>query len=212
MRICAWSMLRVMLTIACLLLKGGVAKTTTAAALAEAASEIDPTTTAYDTDPMGGLQRWRALAEAAGKPFAFNVIGYASPDINKRYGSLSQGVGVGILDAPPPGALAVAKAVADLADIIVMPCPAKLAELDRVSGTLENIPHGKKVYAAITLVSNEMDRQLSRETLERMGVTVLDTELRTSTKVSRNYGLAPRGPLLSYGRDLLAEITKRATS
>ncbi|MGH3612686.1 MAG: AAA family ATPase [Pseudonocardia sp.] len=206
------------LVIAVALLKGGVGKTTTSVALAEAASVAGPVTL-VDTDPMGAALRWSVLAEEAGKPLHAAVIGYPHADLARRLGPLTRDSAVVIIDAPPPGAVKIATAAIATAAIVVMPTPARMADLDRVQATLAIArENGRRAFATLTFARNvETDERrtnaeiAARAALTSWGVEVLDTALPTRVTVSNNYGTRPRGALARYGEELLDEITKRAT-
>ncbi len=118
------------------LLKGGVGKTTTAVALAEAATVAGPVTL-VDTDPMGAAVRWSVLAEESGRPLEAAVIGHPSASLGKCLGMLARDSAVVVIDAPPPGALAIAQAANQAASIVIVPIPARMADLDRVPATLD---------------------------------------------------------------------------
>lgn len=205
------------LVISVALLKGGVGKTTTAIALAEAATVAGPVTV-VDTDPMGAAVRWSVLAEEAGKPLAASVVGYPHADLGRRLAALTQGASVVVIDAPPPGALAIARAAIEAASIVIMPTPARMADLDRILPTMETVRKaGRWAIAVMTFVRDvdSDDRRTNaeiaaRSALASWGVEVLDTVLPPRIAIANNYGKRPTGALARYGTDLLNEITQRA--
>lgn len=206
------------LVIAVALLKGGVGKTTTSVALADAASVAGPVTL-VDTDPMGAAVRWSVLAEEAGKPLRATVVGYPHADLDRRLSALATDSAVVIIDAPPPGAVKIATAAIAAADITVIPAPARMADLDRVPATLAIVTeHQRRAFAVMTFARNvDSDERrtnsevAARAALTSWGVEVLDTALPPRITVANNYGARPRGALAKFGADLLDEITKRAT-
>ncbi|WP_329287794.1 nucleotide-binding protein [Streptomyces sp. NBC_00691] len=199
-------------TVAVVVLKGGAGKTMTALALAEAAAEAEAAATLVDSDPMGGAVRQAALAEETGRPMRATVMGLAAVDLPKRMGSITPGADFVVIDGPPPGALKIAKAVMESADVVLMPCPARPGDLDRVPATLQLAQDvGVPVFGAFNFYKRNTNNAAAAEELViEYGVNMLDTRLIDSTKVSENYGLRPRGLVARYGRELLDELTRKA--
>jgi len=194
------------LTISVVMLKGGVGKTTTAVALAEAASGAGPVVL-VDADPMGAAVRWSVLADQAEHPLAATVIGLPASDLPRRIGAIARDAAVIVIDSPPPGALHIARGAMQVADIVVMPTPPGMADLDRVRPTVgeaqgSNVP----AYAVLTMTRPTADREAARAALAEWGVPAFDTELPLTVQVSRNYGRGVAGPLALYGVNLLSEV------
>jgi chromosome partitioning protein len=194
------------LIISVVMLKGGVAKTTTAVALAEAASVGGPVVL-LDADPMGAAVRWSVLADQSGHGLASNVIGMPAANLPKRITALARDVACVIVDAPPPGALHIARGAVQVANVVVMPCSPQLADLDRVRATAaEAASQDVPAYAVLTMTRATADRDAARAALASWGVPAFATELPLTVQVGRGYGRAVSGPLARYGAALLSEV------
>ncbi|MFF9908769.1 hypothetical protein ACF1HU_35815 [Streptomyces olivaceus] len=199
-------------TVAVIVLKGGAGKTLSSIALTEAAAESGAAATLVDSDPMGGAVRQAELARESGRPLRATVLGLSTPDLPKRIGSITPGADLVAIDGPPPGALKIAKAAIESADVVLMPCPARPGDLDRVPATLKMADEaGVPVFGVFNFYKTGTNNAAAAEDLVMAyGVTMLETKLIDSTKVAENYGLRPRGPVARYGRELLDELTRKA--
>lgn len=193
-------------TIAVELGKGGVGKTATAVALAEAAAEAGAPVLLVDSDPQGSLVRWAQLAEAEGRPLRSTVVGLASRDLPTRLPIMSVGHVLVIIDGPP-GQLAIVLAGIDAADLVVVPVPPRPGDFDRVHSLLKMAADaGKRVLAVQTLVRRGTNAAAeAREALTDANVEVAETVLPLSEPIAQLYGQRPRGRLATFGRDLLTE-------
>src|SRR5690349_19753274 len=81
--------------------KGGVMKTATAVALAEAAAEAGAPVLLADSDPQGSAVRWHQLAEATGKPLRCTVAGLASKDLPTRLPIMAAAYALAVVDGLP---------------------------------------------------------------------------------------------------------------
>jgi chromosome partitioning protein len=195
------------------LTKGGVGKTTTAVALGEAAMLGGGPVTVIDADRMGGALRWSQLAAAAGREMRAKVIGMPVEDIPRRIHPVAREANLIVIDAPPPGSEKITEAAFEVSDLIVMPVPPRLAEVDRVLATIEVAQrHGKPARAVLIDVSTRAgladQREKTLEALRGWGVTVYKTEFPSSVAVERAYGtyLRPSSPMLRFGMELMTEI------
>jgi chromosome partitioning protein len=197
------------LVICVLNLKGGVGKTTTAVALAEAAS-LGARTIVIDADSMGSAFRWSQLAAESGQPLRSTVVPMRPRDLPQRIGTVARGYAAAVIDAPPPQEHAQESAgdVIAAADLVVIPTPPEYAALDRVPATLKNAAdHGKPVLAVLTMVRAGLaENDAARAALTGWGAAVAAAECPLTVSVQRCYGQAVSGILARFGLDLLSEI------
>jgi chromosome partitioning protein len=188
-------------------LKGGVGKTTTACAIAEAASYGGPVVL-FDCDPQGSALDWSQRASGSGNPFRSTVRGMAAPDLRRRIERETANYAVAVVDAPPPGALDIARSAIDIADILVMPCPPNFADLARIPATqAEAAKHGIPAGVVLTMVRSGLaDRSAAVTVLTNAGVRVFATWLPLTVAVARAYGQPVTGTLAAYGISLMGEI------
>jgi chromosome partitioning protein len=204
-------------TITVALLKGGVGKTTTAVALAEAAALGGPVML-VDADPQGSAFYWSQRAALDGTPLRSTVIESNREDQERDPNTLARLIAsagrqapVVVVDAPPPGNLTIAERALAAADVLVMPTTPGWQDLDRVPATLDTARRlGVPAFAVLTLVRAGLpEREIARKALVDAGAEVLDTELPLTVAVQRNYGMPVTGVLARYGVDLMSELLER---
>jgi chromosome partitioning protein len=196
------------------LLKGGVGKTTTAVALAEAAAAGGAASRLGDADPMGSAVRWAELARGRGRPLRADVVSMPAEDIPRRMSQIARGADVVVFDAPPPGkgSQRIVQGIMAVSNVIVMPTPPELAALDRVIPTSEAAA-GRRMIAVLNMVRAGLpERDLAIARLREWHIPVARTELPLTVDVERAYGRAvTTGPLAWFGLDLMGELIEGVT-
>src|SRR5689334_8522285 len=100
--------------------KGGVMKTGTAVALADAAGEAGAEVLLADTDPQGSASRWFQLAEATGRPLRCTVANIASRKLPERLPVMAAPYGMVFVDGPPEDEHLVGAGM-QVANLVIMP-------------------------------------------------------------------------------------------
>lgn len=122
-----------MRTIAIANMKGGSAKTTTAAFIAHAFASAGRAVLAVDADPAGSLLRWR---DAGG--WEIPVVGMPSKKIHADLPSLAGRYEIAVIDTPPLEEQAgVVYSAIRAATMVLVPVGPSTMELDRLSPVLD---------------------------------------------------------------------------
>lgn len=117
-------------------LKGGAGKTTTAVALATLLQSIEPDGVLLgDADPQGSAIAWADDAAEDECPLPVPVVGMASRQIGRTLREIEAGRHV-VIDTPP-GELGIVTSAITVADVVVIPARPTLADLQRLSVTLD---------------------------------------------------------------------------
>lgn len=190
-------------------LKGGTAKTTTAAHLAAGLDAAGDTVVAVDADPQGSLLRW---AERANWPWL--TVAMPTRTIHTSVAQLMSGAEHLVVDTPPGGLQVIVSAL-KAADTVVIPVQPTTADLDQMVETMTLASDtaavtGARVVALLTrVVSRTRARALTRQALEASGHQVLQSEVRQSQALALAHGQGITD-LRDY-RDVLDELLSTAT-
>lgn len=185
-------------------IKGGVAKTTTAIALATAAARKGENVVVIDTDPQSSASMWAYDAEAAGKPLEFEVMSgnlATLERVSKRKGAEYKHV---FIDTPPSGA--VADKALEIADLVVIPVAPAAGETAKTWETMKAAVSNGKDYAV--LINRVNVKTLSFKdlvaTFEERNVSYFDTYIPAREALRNAFGQR-MGDLYGY-EEVLEEI------
>jgi chromosome partitioning protein len=153
-----------MRTIALAAAKGGVGKTTLAAALGVVASGVDPTTVALvDLDPQGSLTRWwNDRSNPA--PILFSQGGLTLHETKRQAGA--SGITTLFLDCPPSFSTTQKEAIT-VADLVLIPVQPSALDLSAVASTVAMVEGLGVPYRFI------LNRAIFRSRIAGDAVTVL---------------------------------------
>lgn len=167
--------------------KGGVGKTVTSIYLACALNASGHEVELWDADPQGSATDWALTAAENDSELPFTVSSVNVAQL-KRYPSRSE---ITIIDSPPLNE-SIMNAIAQRADVLIIPAAPAGLDITRVFSTLTSIPEGKP--AAVLLTNANPRTVLYRETTELLsesGITFLDTPIRPKQSIRASYGAEP---------------------
>jgi|SRR5579864_4513625 len=174
-------------------LKGGTGKTVTAVHLATVLA-AQGRTLLVDADPQGSALSWSE--EAEGLPFA--VVGLPVRDLHKRMHDLLPGLTHAVIDTPP-GDRAIVRSAIAASDVVIVPIPPSVIDLDRLRPTLDLIAEVDaispvRVFVLLTRVrAATRSGKLMREILADLGVSLLDAQIPLRESLSTSFGTIPSG-------------------
>jgi chromosome partitioning protein len=151
-----------------------------------------------DADPQGSALSW---SEEAGElPCA--VISLPVRDLHRRLDALLPGIAHTVIDTPP-GDRAIVRSAIAAADVVIVPIPPSIMDLDRLRPTLDLIAEVEavtpvKVFVLLTRVrAATKSGRVTREVLEEVGVALFDSEIPLRESLNTSFGTIPQDDL--YG-------------
>lgn len=130
--------------ISCINIKGGVGKTTSALALATAASRDGASVRVLDADPQASGTLWADGAEDIGDPLPFTV---EPANVGTVRRLSCDGGEVVVIDCPPSGN--VVDEAARVSDFIVVPSSPRTADLTKTYETVATLEQAGKLHAVL---------------------------------------------------------------
>ncbi len=192
-------------------LKGGSAKTTTAAFLAQAFHDAGLSVLVVDADPQGSLLRW-----ADGAEWPMPTIALPARTLHMQLRGLAGEHDVVIVDTPPldsqAGIVSSALRAADLVVVPVAPTPMEVERLSAVRDAIDDVaalrPDGCPP-SAVAVLSRTVARAAStavwRAALVDDGWRVLGAEVRRLESIAQAAGdpIQQTGPYAAVASEVL---------
>lgn len=191
-------------------LKGGTAKTTTAAYLAHAFAARGHNVLLVDADPQGSALRWSEAAE-----WPIPTIGLPVKTLHSRLpGIVPPDTGVVIVDTPPLDEQAgIVHSALRAADIVVVTMAPSMVEFERLADVFRSVEYTEPLRSAPAAVAVLLNRTVARasstatfrELIAADGHTVLDATIPRREKFAQAFGapITDLGPYAEAAEEIL---------
>lgn len=167
--------------------KGGVGKTTTAIHLATALS-AKYSVQVWDSDMQGSATDWAYTAQENGEPLPVEVVSVNYREIERKNSEAQ----VVFIDTPP-GHSQVLNAVADRADLLIIPSKAASLDMARVWATLDALPAEQPAVVLLTHVNaRTVSYQQAVDALEEAQVAVFEHPVKNLEVIKTNANRCPK--------------------
>lgn len=179
-------------------IKGGVGKTTTAMALATAASRDGADVEVFDTDPQGSATLWAQAAQDGGAPLPFTVTSKNKAEIRRMRRNSPDDGQVAFIDCPPNGD--VISETIKTADFVVVPSTASPIDLQQTVATCDACRDAGTDYAVLIVMARRGTSALTafRNTIDEYGAGIFDTEIPLREAIKNTFGHTFRSNLDGY--------------
>ncbi|MHB2029532.1 MAG: nucleotide-binding protein [Acidimicrobiales bacterium] len=186
-------------------LKGGTGKTTTAVHLAAGLS-VHGRTLLIDADEQRSATAW---ADLIGPLCPFDVVADSGADMHVRLERLMRGYAHVVIDAPPHDVGVVRSAVLSASDILIPLTPSAM-DINRLWPMIELATSAtSRVSPSVRVLLTKVrphtkTLRMARETLDEMGIPVVDTSIPQRESYRTAFGQLPSTET-AY-RDVLIEL------
>lgn len=186
-------------------IKGGTGKTTTAIALASAASADGRQAVVYDADPQSSASLWAMTAEEIGDPMPFAVESANIATVRKMGGFKGDPDRWAFVDCPPSGH--VMDEAMRAADLVVVPTTPSPADMVKSYETVAVLDKADVPYAVLLtrVIPRTLTYRQSMVEIEDRGVNYFETAIPSREALKAFFGNAFGRDLYGYG-DAFAEV------
>jgi chromosome partitioning protein len=182
-------------------LKGGTGKTTTAMALATAATRDGKTAKVLDADPQGSASLWGMTAAQLGERVPFEV----APANRVTIKTLGRPNEMVFIDCPPSGTV-VDDALA-VADYVIVPTTPSSMDMQQTWITAQTAAESDKPFAVLLTCARSKTLSLAAvlQSVQDAGVSCFDARIPLREDVRNYFGHAFGAELYGY-QDVYTEL------
>ena len=184
-------------------LKGGTGKTTTAMALATAATRDGKIARVFDADPQGSASLWAMSAAQLGERMPFDV----APANRVTIKTLRKGDEMVFIDCPPSGTV-VDDALA-AADYVIVPTTPSSMDMQQTWITAQTAAESGKPFAVLLTCARSKTLSLAAvlQSIQEAGVSCFDARIPLREDVRNYFGHAFGAELYGY-QDVYTELVE----
>lgn len=177
-------------------LKGGVAKTTTAMAVAAAASRRGRAVRVLDADPQGSATLWADAAEDSGEPLSFAVDAANVGTVGRA--ARRRGEEWVVIDCPPSGK--VADAAVQTCDFAIVPTTPSAIDLQQSYATAATLEANGRPYALLIVRADKrtLSFKATQQAVDENSVSCFERCIPQREEVKGMFGHAFGDNLFGY--------------
>lgn len=184
-------------------LKGGTGKTTTAMALATAATRVGKTAKVLDADPQGSASLWAMTAAQLGERVPFEV----APANRVTIKTLRNSDDMVFIDCPPSGTVVDDALVA--ADYVIVPTTPSSMDMQQTWITAQTAAESGKPFAVLLTYARSKTLSLAAvlQSIQEAGVSCFDARIPLREDVRNYFGHTFGAELYGY-QDVYTELVE----
>lgn len=184
-------------------LKGGTGKTTTAMALATAATRVGKTAKVLDADPQGSASLWAMTAAQLGERVPFEV----APANRVTIKTLRNSDDMVFIDCPPSGTVVDDALVA--ADYVIVPTTPSSMDMQQTWITAQTAAESGKPFAVLLTCARSKTLSLAAvlQSIQEAGVSCFDARIPLREDVRNYFGHTFGAELYGY-QDVYTELVE----